>query len=99
MMYLSGEGWEVKRRAFKEKQEQKKKDEEESKEPPSPFPTPNLCAFIGIGSSEQEMIRLSLEDKVWLSLLITIIYLRTVSILSINSYSYQLQSITHVVRF
>lgn len=64
MMYLSGEGWEVKRKAFKEKQEQKMKDEEESKEAPSPFPTPNLCAFIGIGSSEQEMIRLSLEDKV-----------------------------------
>lgn len=64
MMYLSGDGWEVKRNAFKEKQEQKKKDIEESKEPPSPFPAPNLCAFIGIGSSEQEMIRLSLEDKV-----------------------------------
>ena len=64
MMYLSGDGWEVKRNAFKEKQEQKKKDIEESKEPPSPFPAPNLCAFIGIGNSEQEMIRLSLEDKV-----------------------------------
>ena len=64
MMYLSGEGWKVKRNAFREKQEQKRKEEEESKEPPSPFPAPNLCAFIGIGSSEQEMIRLSLEDKV-----------------------------------
>jgi len=64
MMYFSGKGWEVKRKPFREKQEQKKKDEEESSKPPSPFSTPNLCAFIGIGSSEQDMIGLSLKDKV-----------------------------------
>ncbi|XP_065901277.1 recombining binding protein suppressor of hairless-like isoform X2 [Dysidea avara] len=64
MMYLSGDGWEVKRKAYKEKQAAKKQNsEEESSSTPSPFPTLNLCAFIGIGSSDQEMIRLSLEDK------------------------------------
>jgi len=64
-MYLSGDGWEVKRKAYKEKQAAKKQNlEEESSSTPSPFPTLNLCAFIGIGSSDQEMIRLSLEDKV-----------------------------------
>ena len=50
-LYLSGKGWEDKRRKLEGKKSEGKGQ------------VHRPCAFIGIGNSEQEMQQLSLEDK------------------------------------
>lgn len=51
-LYLSGKGWEDRRKQLEGKKSEGK------------GPVHRPCAFIGIGNSEQEMQQLSLEDKV-----------------------------------